>query len=798
MGRGRWLAAGLIWGICWAGATAQEPPRVSIDVVRTGLPAPSQRSDVDNFSSTENDSLFKAGFWTPVYVDLTVGPKGFAVGEAQLVTETTDSDGIFTRYTIPIPPAAPKETLLLTTYTKPGNTYETIQVSVRGEGRNLCPPFQVHPSGHDPSATLLLSLGAQIPSLITAPLAEDGAPDPIDGRVEEPPFQNFADRRPRKRNHVGVIDAVVSMPEHWFGYEAVDLLVFATGNRDFLTALLDDKDERIQRKRRAVVEWVRRGGRIVIAAGRNQDLVGQLPDLADLLPVSLKGVSPLSVVHPRWVTGGQHLEELIQPRAAHQPPNERPTVEITQMVPKSGQDVVTLLQTSGGPPLIMQAAQGLGIVTVIAFDLDQQPFLSWRSQREFWQELLPLSGVMPTSENSYSSRSLVSQMQHNLEDFQEVPVIPFGWVALFIFLYILVVGPLDYFILKKVVHRLELTWVTFPSIVLLISGLAYFVSYAIKGNDLRVNKVDVIDIDLTKNQLYGHTWFTLFSPRIEYYTIGVEPTAPRGSAPAEVQPAASGMTVSWFGSVTSDTFGGGAQTGGQSLFRRSYDYAPNAIGLEQVPIPVWSTKSFTASWHVALDPNQLLLESDLTAMDWGLEGTVTSKLPVILDDAVLLHWNANTANLRVYRLDRLLPEQTQTLGQGHTASLLSGWIQEDPSSTTRRHGVFDYRRNLGLRGTVKHLLFFSGLDGANAWSNDGPRPLDLTWRLRHDPRQAILFGRVAAVSGPAEEVSQNPASTSRLWLGALPTAGATRPPLPGKLQQETYLRVIVPLQAPTR
>ena len=37
---------------------------------------------------------------------------------------------------------------------------------------------------------------------------------------------------------------------------------------------------------------------------------------------------------------------------------------------------------------------------------------------------------------------------------------------------------------------MELTWITFPTIVVTVSLLAYYAAYVLKGNDLLVNKVD--------------------------------------------------------------------------------------------------------------------------------------------------------------------------------------------------------------------------------------------------------------------------------------------------------------------
>ena len=103
-------------------------------------------------------------------------------------------------------------------------------------------------------------------------------------------------------------------------------------------------------------------------------------------------------------------------------------------------------------------------------------------------------------------------------------LIPFGWVAFFIFLYILLIGPGDYLFLKKVLKRMELTWITFPTIVVTVSLLAYYAAYRLKGNDLLVNKVDVVDVDQAGGPGRGAgRWLSLFSPQNRDYNIGLVP-----------------------------------------------------------------------------------------------------------------------------------------------------------------------------------------------------------------------------------------------------------------------------------
>ena len=116
-----------------------------------------------------------------------------------------------------------------------------------------------------------------------------------------------------------------------------------------------------------------------------------------------------------------------------------------------------------------------------------------------------------------------SQLRRALDQFPGVKLVPFGWVAFFIFLYILLIGPGDYLFLKKVVKRMELTWVTFPLIVVTVSLLAYYAAYVVKGNELRVNKIDIVDVDQPAGIMRGSSWLNVFSPQNRDYSVAVVP-----------------------------------------------------------------------------------------------------------------------------------------------------------------------------------------------------------------------------------------------------------------------------------
>jgi hypothetical protein len=403
------------------------------------------------------------------------------------------------------------------------------------------------------------------------------------------------------------------------------------------------------------------------------------------------------------------------------------------------------------------------------------------------------------NQNRYQAQSepeLFHRLYTYLENFEEVPVIPFSWVALFIFVYILIVGPLDYFILKKVVKRLELTWITFPTVVILVSAGAYVSAYYLKGNDLRIRKVDVVDVDMRheKGEVVGHTWFTLFSPRIQHYTIGVDP-APGWATPGKDVP---GPTVSWMGRPDM-----GRGTRSQSFFRHFYSFADDASGLKEVPIQVWSTKSFAGEWRadLAADPLAGAELSRAAANQDALTGDVTWRPTADaksspLNDAYLIY----RGRVRKFRTP-LRPGTPQRVDQLEEETLPK-WADLPPIQERDPYG-YGYRssrfsaapKNLSVDAVVRAAFVFEG-SGGHAGANAGLRSLDQSWLAGRDD-VALLVGRLPQQIGPARTVANSDGCPSRLWLGKLPTPGETAepPPLDGFLHQDTFVRVIIPVKA---
>jgi hypothetical protein len=797
-------------GILPAAALAQQPrPKLQITNVRVGFAA-GYAEDVG-----ERMYHFKGGAWAPVHVDIQVGRDGLrgTEGPLKIVVETPDCDEVLTNYAVDVPleKLDPGAMFTVSALTKLSTASNDVTVTLYYDGTQLGQPYKKTPTGGlDANQALYVTLGSRMMNL-----RRTLRPDPEMDNVPVNRNQRGFDGR----ENLAYIDAVAQMPQHWFGYEGVDLVILSTSSREFLKRL----DAEHKRYREALAEWVLRGGHLVVAVGQNQDAFAAFAEWQPLLPVSITKTEAVNRLRMSWEdgVGGGALPAL---------PGE---VTVAALDGKPGRTFRPLMKRDvGGQDLIVQAAAGLGRVTVVAFDLDTKPFIDWKHtgekppgdqlppnpQADFFKQLMARSWARSSAlrgqdegnmniYNSNADNQLLAQLYAYLENFEEVPVISFGWVALFIFLYILVVGPLDYFFLKKVVKRLELTWITFPTVVLTISAIAYFTAYYIKGKDLRIRKVDLVDVDMTASQplMGGQTWFTLFSPRIQHYTIGVEPApgtwVPEASEAGSVR--GSDVVVSWLGRPETERFGPRSSRG-QSLFRRAYDYDPGASALRGVPIQVWSTKSFTASWQAATNPKKPLVSAKLKRLandDRFLVGDITwlpgsdAKADLELSEAVLIYNDqASRVSLEAGK------SATVDTRKESRQQPLSVWLGGQPGQNqvnnfNPRYG--NPQRGSNLDYPMRATLFFENLfpQGRAFEHNTGLRSLDQSWRLpKKGESHAILVGRLPSRQGAAEDMSKHLSSATRLWLGAVPTPGATRPPLEGVLRQDTYVRIFLPVQ----
>lgn len=700
-----------------------------------------------------------------------------------------------------------------------------------------------------------------------------------------------------QRLELAHLDSVQEMPDQWFGYEAADLVVLPTGGprAEFIADLFSSENPVFARKRRALFEWVRRGGKLVVSVGDRAAEVAASPEFGGyedkatkewvpgILPVQVAATPKVETLqvgksgglsshsfgyqarevstaqkNAIGVLGGSAATSTVPDKL---PPGRFAIAALKENQKRAAFNVLLKGETWIGETrgdnsrLAVQAPFGLGRVTVLAFDLDRSPFTdpvngNWRG--EFWEWLVAEAGDREASklpeaqvqrvgkgadelnpnprggrggwqqpaQASYRSEGedgIVSALRANVDYYDEVPVISFGWVALFILGYTLVIGPIEYILLKKLLGKLEYTWITFPIIVLTVSGAAYLTAYAVKGQDLRMNKIDVVDVDLrtdpARPRVYGRTWFTIFSPRIDSYTVGVEPKEnwaktrdERGYSPV--------TAVDWFGLP---------KQGGVTAGNRGYTYeidsrgdnSPVANGVSGVPIQVWSTKAFTANWAGVTDPDAPPVKADIRRLPSGdgITGSVTYNLAIKDVDQAFMAYKG-----RVYPFEKAVlpgvPTQVNLAQKGETPETV---FQNDPKFTYRekdddeQFGAFGGRsgRNqpkVSSNAANKEPLNLWGLlfhekasrQAASNLNNGTLRPVDQSWRLSeaNDSEVILLFKLKRAAKQNANALMTEPdsASPTRVWMHGLPGRPNDTWKVDGIVQQDTYVRMYLPVK----
>ena len=452
-------------------------------------------------------------------------------------------------------------------------------------------------------------------------------------------LQSAIDLRKQQEHEESVVAQLSSsdeLPTRWYGYEGVNIVVLATGN---MAAYRNFTGGTAQAK--ALDEWVRRGGRLVLCVGKNAPLVLDPRHRDESNPTDAE-----DLLHPlsRFAPGRFAGDEMATLRSAgelekysdQKKPVEAVGNELRLSIPRLS-DVDGFVEVSEGAnlPLVVRSAYGFGEVVFVSVDLDLAPLSRWAGRGQMVNKLLGYETAVTQDSQaqtmhrpSYSDHA--GQLRAALDRFEGIRLVPFSLVAFLILLYVILIGPVDYFVLKKYFKRMEYTWITFPLIVLVFSVGAYGLAYWLKGSQIRINQIDLVDVDVESGTVRGVTWVNLFSPRTDGYDLSVQPQPVVGGAVKQPD-----VLFSWLGLPGGALGGMEPSTQGLSFFD-AYAFSPQLDRVEQMPVAVWSTKSLTARWQYELGTARPF-DASLRRETLGLRGEITSRLDFSLIDCVVLH-----------------------------------------------------------------------------------------------------------------------------------------------------------------
>ncbi|QDV75696.1 hypothetical protein [Botrimarina mediterranea] len=610
------LSLGLaLWGLVSAPALAAESPKIVGAHLGLG-------------------DGYKVGFWAPLRVVVEGGdaPVGVTV-----LAITPDSDGVGVATTTPsarpfsTQPGVKSEERL---YVRVGQQNAPIEVRVYADGRQI--DRRVFPVTNGDFEKI--KAGKELPlanSAINRLFVQLGADV---GAA----FESDAEGYGAVGNAATLITNPDDLPPDAIGYDGVDAVVLTTGARALDASAgwlgqLTANDPRLS----ALVEWVRGGGRLVLSCGAaSATMLAEGGPLAELLPGDYAGPSSIAdtsaIERFADVSGAPDMGVINQGVG---------TLNLALVENPRGQVLAHAGRTATETPLVIRAPVGFGEVTFVAFDLDAPAIANWNGRDALVRQLLRLPFNPPDESRRYGDwrvwqQDLVNTLLAKLDDeFVGVRTTPFLAIVGLVVLYLLLIGPGDYFFVKNVLRRVEATWVTFPILVAATSAAAYFGAYWLKGDKLRVNQVEIIDIDTADGATRGRLITHLFSPTAKRYDVSLAPKTLTGES---MTPTASG--TAWLGKPSMGL--GGMQSSSsnsQSGVAPNYqiDATPLVAGPLQgptvagMPVQVWSTKTLVSRYS---GETGRVVESQLAPDGGGLvEGSVTNDTGIDLADCRLLY-----------------------------------------------------------------------------------------------------------------------------------------------------------------
>ena len=295
------------------------------------------------------------------------------------------------------------------------------------------------------------------------------------------------------------------LPWDWTGYASLDLLV-----------LYNPKWEEMTNQAKAIGEWVSNGGRVLIVLG-DHPLPTEGP-IADLLPFKPTPGGQVKVVP---YSGGKSTSVSAWMLGAKLPPGWKETY------------------FGAARSVWMYGPHGFGKVGVLAFDPNALSDAQPQNQAQFWtsltgsllanaRQITPREGggqerdpyeYRYQRENSTEVAHTNSVVDH-LYAIPELKPLHIGWVIGLLALLAVLLGPVDYLVLKKL-DRLPWTWITSAVIITLFTVGAYFGVQALRAGSMQVRAVTVVDAVADADGKCPEAWSThfcgIFAPDSDVY-----------------------------------------------------------------------------------------------------------------------------------------------------------------------------------------------------------------------------------------------------------------------------------------
>jgi hypothetical protein len=340
-------------------------------------------------------------------------------------------------------------------------------------------------------------------------------------KLEEETISRTAGDEQAPQGSVYVRDKLARLlPWDWTGYVSLDLLICYD----------PDWSQLRPQQWQALADWVFKGGRLLFIPGqRNWPGDNALTRLLTVTPGPLKQVRLSASLLKQWALPSDN------PPALSVTPLQAPAVQGLGVTDRQGEDILRITYPVG-----------FGRVTVLGYDPRQLAAEFLDHSSSYWIQqvhdlltvpqhgglgvikagrTLTLAGTNRPSVDDHGYRFDITQAQEAnnqvmeyLYDIDQMRPLSIGWVVGLLILLAILIGPVDYWVLKKI-DRQPWTWITCTGWIALFTLGAYYGVQALRAGDLQLRSVSVTDAIAGNVTAWQTQYSGIFAPKSDDYRL---------------------------------------------------------------------------------------------------------------------------------------------------------------------------------------------------------------------------------------------------------------------------------------
>lgn len=663
--------------------------------------------------TTPARDVFKVADPTPLAFDIV----GAAGTEIQPWLRVADPDGRAVEIPLGVPPALPaSDRQRITTWFRSGRIQGPLQIQLRGAQGKVAQSVTINLTSTSTvqalpqSAQLWMTIGEH---RLLAPGAARWNRDRVDS--------------------LHIIDGTDAADIQWNAQllDSIDVVLA----RQFAQITAAQSE--------ALRDWVAAGGRLVLSIGEESAALRSSP-LANWLP-SL----------PEGDTDVANLQSLNDAVASPNPLRFTRANRITagRLTRTAGKPLVDSLTGA----LVLRSSFGAGTVTLLGISLDEDVLVNWdeKSQADLlgfladvrtpWQLAQSRSaGAASSVSNPSDISEMLTQILFSVDHFPTLRQLSHWHVLGWIFLFAVIVGPVDYLFVRFVLKNPSATWVTLPIWTALACGLAMSQTGALTRLPAMSRQLELVDLDASRGTVRAMSWRTFSQPERRRSQFEAKPAQQflENGQPQQLE-------LSWFGRPESG-FRGIYRSGGIDEAQPAYQLAVSRDALIDYPLPTHSTSTLFAQWTGTATERKWATSRLKMMADNRLTGSFEHHLPGELTDWMLAFSSfVYEPRGRSENGHALAAGSSFDVDQARSALLegrLRGLRQVTDVESGKERGAFardEYNPQSREPLDVARMLTFYTAAGGQAYthlSNDALEKQDLTRVL--DLNHAVLFGRL--------------------------------------------------------